>query len=103
MTVSAAEWAASDSIADEPLNSPATSLATAIARLARPATITVERLSEPPPSASVPFSVISGMRLLYVHLIPYLPVMAPQIPPGHRGGTRGGETYGFRHVATPLP
>ncbi len=49
MTVSATEWAASESIALEPLISPATALATAMPRLARAATITVK--VDSPPSA----------------------------------------------------
>ena len=40
--VSPMEWAASESIADEPDTRPASSLATAISRLAVPATSTVE-------------------------------------------------------------
>ena len=45
MVVSATEWAASESIAADPESSPATSLATAMARLAAPATTTVPTLS----------------------------------------------------------
>lgn len=45
MVVSATEWAASESIAAEPETIPATSLATAMARLAAPATTTVPTLS----------------------------------------------------------
>ncbi|CAM5303947.1 hypothetical protein SCALM49S_09543 [Streptomyces californicus] len=50
MTVSATEWAASESIALEPLISPATALATAMPRLAAAATITVK--ADSPPSVS---------------------------------------------------
>lgn len=49
MTVSATEWAASESIALDPLISPATAFATAMPRLARAATITVK--VDSPPSA----------------------------------------------------
>jgi hypothetical protein len=63
VTVSAAECMASDSIADEPLMRPATSLATPIARLASPATITVTRLSDPGFSIS-----FSDIRSPYVHV-----------------------------------
>ena len=45
MIVSASEWAASESIAAEPESRPATNLATAMARLARPAMMTVPTLS----------------------------------------------------------
>lgn len=52
MTVSATEWAASESIALDPLISPATAFATAMPRLARAATITVKVDSPPPASPS---------------------------------------------------
>jgi hypothetical protein len=51
VTVSATECAASDSIADEWLMRPPISFATAIARFASPATITVP-VDSPPPSVS---------------------------------------------------
>jgi hypothetical protein len=47
VAVSANEWAASDSIAADPDRAPATAFATAMARLAAPATITVTTLSPP--------------------------------------------------------
>src|SRR4051794_25154947 len=54
VTVSARECAASDSIAEEWLISPPISLATAIARFAAPATMTVpvDSPSDPPPDSS---------------------------------------------------
>lgn len=45
MTVSATEWAASESIADEPLTMPPIALATAMPRLVTTATMTVPTLS----------------------------------------------------------
>jgi hypothetical protein len=45
LTVSPKEWAASESMADDPLSTPASSFARAMPRLAAPATNTVTRLS----------------------------------------------------------
>lgn len=64
MTVSATEWAASESIALEPLINPAAALATAMPRLAAAATITVNVDSPPlsvPSVLSVPFASTSLM------------------------------------------
>ncbi|GHH32683.1 hypothetical protein GCM10018773_02110 [Streptomyces candidus] len=62
MTVSATEWAASDSIALEPLIAPATAFATAMPRLATAATTTVKVLSPlfSPAGGSSPFSLMYG-------------------------------------------
>lgn len=73
MTVSATEWAASESIALEPLISPATAFATAMPRLATAATTTVNVDSPPsvplPASASPMVGSMSEM-VLQVVLIP---------------------------------
>ncbi len=53
MTVSATEWAASESIALDPLISPATAFATAMPRLATAATMTVNVDSPPADFASL--------------------------------------------------
>jgi hypothetical protein len=60
VTVSASEWAASDSIAAEPDSMPATSLAAAITRLATPARITVPTLSSGPFAPGVSVSTSRG-------------------------------------------
>ena len=63
VTVSATEWAASESIALEPLTRPATALAAAIPKFAAAATSTVKVLSPdsgaPEPPASAASSVCS--------------------------------------------
>ncbi|SCE37307.1 hypothetical protein GA0115246_115927 [Streptomyces sp. SolWspMP-sol7th] len=68
MTVSASEWAASESIAEEPLTSPARSFAAAIPRLAPAATRTVKVLSPfsplPPPGSGVVADRCTGSLLL---------------------------------------
>jgi hypothetical protein len=69
--VSATEWAASASMAEEPLSRPATSLAAAMTRLAPMANMTVVRLSPSPPGrrgrgapgpGSAPTLAVIGLR-----------------------------------------
>src|SRR3954453_22699759 len=104
VTVSATECAASDSIAEEWLIRPPMNLATAIARLASPATITVPVDSPSEPSSEpCPWTARSSVGCVMAAAVPRDGRAQPwcgSAPVGNGGGSRCREEWGPQGPAT---